>query len=129
MANAGNLYESPKAALDDQPQFNTQIQDLLKGQKWIIYCILLQFPVGVCMVAVHQGFGILSMVISIAAIFGITRLARGLGYSTGLRVLLIILMLVPIPLISLIVLLSLNSKATKQLKNAGYRIGLLGAKT
>jgi len=57
---------------------------------------------------------------------GMFRLAGGLGYSTAVKILLVVLLLVP--LVGLITLLVLNSRATKALQAAGYKVGLLGAR-
>ena len=56
---------------------------------------------------------------------GILRISSGLGYGTGTKVILVILMFVP--LVGLITLLVLNAKATNRLREAGYKVGLLGA--
>jgi hypothetical protein len=48
-----------------------------------------------------------------------------MGYAVGWRVLLAVLMV--IPLIGLITLVILNSRATKALRAGGYKVGLLGA--
>jgi hypothetical protein len=56
---------------------------------------------------------------------GFFMLASGLGYSVLLIILLAILML--IPLINVITLLVLNSRATAVLRAGGYKVGLLGA--
>jgi hypothetical protein len=76
-------------------------------------------PYGTCKICRALGFLYL-------AIVGLYRLASGLGYSTGVKVLLFVLMIVP--LVSLVTLFYLNSKATPLLRRAGYKVGLLGAR-
>jgi hypothetical protein len=53
------------------------------------------------------------------------KLARSLDLHLGIIVLCTLLMV--IPLVSMLTLLILNQKATKILKNAGIRVGLMGA--
>jgi hypothetical protein len=52
-------------------------------------------------------------------------MATGMGMSLTRKILLVLLMFVP--LVSLIVLLILNSRATSALRAAGYRVGFFGA--
>ncbi len=54
------------------------------------------------------------------------QLSAALGDGSTKRVLLVIGMI--IPLVSLIILLVVNQKATKLLKSQGIRVGLMGAK-
>lgn len=69
--------------------------------------------------------GIAMIAVSITASVFIFMLALTL-YNTGTGVVLGLLTL--IPLIGLIVLLVINSKATSLLQRNGYKVGLLGAK-
>ena len=68
--------------------------------------------------------GVLFLSIGIFSIVATIRLANAL-HGTGVAVVCAILMF--IPCISLITLLVLNSQATKRAKDAGYKVGLLGA--
>jgi hypothetical protein len=101
------------------------IEKVASGQKLIIYAILVNFLT----IGLQAAFGDIASLVGIVAIVmslvGMFRLTSGLGYSTGAKVGLVILLLVP--LVSLIALLVLNSRATKALRGAGYKIGLLGA--
>lgn len=103
-----------------------RIENLESGQKLIIYAILITF-LSVGIQAAYGDIGgliiIPAMVISIVGMF---RLASGLGYSVCAKIGLAILLV--IPLISLITMLVLNSHATKALRGAGYKVGLLGAR-
>lgn len=56
---------------------------------------------------------------------GIFRLGTGLGLHPVVGVFLILAMFVP--LLNLIILLVLNARATRTLREAGYKVGLLGA--
>jgi hypothetical protein len=100
------------------------LQQLASGQKLVIYSIILNF---VTYAARHSG-GLalaLSLVALVMAIMGILRLCNGFGYGTGTKVLLVIGCF--LPLINLVILVALSVKATGQLREAGYKVGLLGA--
>jgi len=102
------------------------IEKVAYGQKLIIYAILVQFLT----VGLQAAFGDIAGLVGIIAIamslVGILHLASGLGYSISAKIVLVILILVP--LVGLITLLVLNSRATKVLRAAGYKVGLLGAR-
>ncbi|GLQ47946.1 hypothetical protein GCM10007862_29970 [Dyella lipolytica] len=121
-----NPYDAPKSDVDNDQFDYADLDQAASGQKLIIYSILLNFVA----IAGQHAFGVLLMsLVSIAAlvmaIIGILRLSSGLGYSTGSKVLLIIGCF--IPLINLIIMLVLSMKATSRLREAGYKVGLLGA--
>jgi len=102
------------------------ITKVASGQKLIIYAILVNFlTVGLCALIGDIG-GLLGIVVIVMSLVGMFRLASGLGYSTGKKIMFVILLLVP--LIGLITLLVLNSRATKVLREGGYKVGLLGAR-
>ena len=103
---------------------DSQIEDVRVGQKLIIYAILLNVTVAIA-AAYYPLLGVVQIVTLIVTILGLLRLFRGLGTAIWARVILIILMFVP--LVNLVVLLMLNSRATKALREAGYKVGLMGA--
>ncbi len=110
-----------QAATTAQP-----IENVASGQKLIIYAILVNFLTFGLQAAFGDIAGLVGIVAIIMSLVGMFRLASGLGYSTGAKIGLIILLLVP--LVGLITLLVLNSRATKALQGAGYKVGLLGAR-
>lgn len=100
------------------------------GQRLIIHAILLNILAGILGAAVGGEVvaalvGLVAIVALVVGLVGLVRLASGLGYSISWRVFLIVLML--IPLINIITLLVLNSRATKALRAGGYKVGLGGA--
>jgi len=102
------------------------LQDVASAQKLVIYAFALILLFNLLM---RSGSPLVLVPALAAAVFGVIsvyRLASALGYSTGLRVLFVVLMFVP--LASLIVLLMLIDRATKALRAAGYKVGLLGAR-
>ena len=112
---------------NEQPASAAQpIEKVASGQKLIIYAILVQFLTIGLQAAFGDIAGLVAIVAVIMSLVGMFRLASGLGSSTGVKILLVILLLVP--LVGLMTLLVLNSRATKALRNAGYKVGLLGAR-
>ena len=103
-----------------------RIEKIASGQKLIIYAILVNFLTFALMAVFGDLAGVVGIVAIVMSFVGMFRLAGGLGYSTAAKILLVILLLVP--LIGLITLLVLNSRATKALREAGYTVGLLGAR-
>lgn len=102
------------------------IEDVKDGQKMILYSIAI-YIFGLLLSAVLPEFiiGIGLIGAMVLGVVGFFRLTKGLGYSTGKKILLFILLL--IPLVSLITLVLLSGKATEKLRAAGYKVGLLGA--
>lgn len=123
--NTSNPYEAPKADVAMPVADEPQTEQVASAQKLIIYAILAYFAAAVVRVLL----GPVGLLVGVAALLmglvGAYRLCTGLGYPMAIRVLLMLLMCVP--LVSLIVLLVLNGKATRRLRDAGYRVGLLGA--
>jgi hypothetical protein len=117
------------------PNINSDsVEKVRIGQRWILFAILLNIAlVGLAFIPKNDAliavFGVLSIVLIIASLIlsllGVLRLSAGLGYRLPARILIVILMFVP--LVSLLVLLMLNSKATAVLRAAGYKVGVLGA--
>jgi hypothetical protein len=66
--------------------------------------------------------GIVALVLSLVGVF---LLGSGMGHSLGMNILSAVLMLVP--MINIVTMLVLNFLATKALRTAGYKVGLLGA--
>lgn len=123
--NTYNPYEAPKAAMASPVASDAGIEQVASAQKLIIFSILAYFAGA----AAQTFLGPIGLLLVLGAVLmgliGTFRLCSGLGYSMAVRVILIVLMFVP--LVSLIVLLVLNARATARLRAAGYRVGLLGA--
>ncbi|RUL74555.1 hypothetical protein [Dyella choica] len=123
--SSDNPYQAPRSEVEDRPPSDSaDLQQIASGQKLIIYSIILNFLT----MAARSSSGlvlVLSLVAAIMAIVGIVRLCGGFGHSTGTKVLLVIGCLVP--LVNLVILVVLSVKATSRLREAGYKVGLLGA--
>jgi hypothetical protein len=123
--NTQNPYAAPAAELEPPRIAEPGIDRVASAQKLVIYSILTYFAA----MAIRALLGPVGLVVLLAAVVmglvGSFRLCSSLGYSTLVKVILMVLLLVP--LVSLLVLLILNRKATSRLRAAGYRVGLLGA--
>jgi hypothetical protein len=118
-----NPYQSPQSRV---AATDIHIEDIAAGQKLVIYAILTYFVAAAARVAVGP-FAIVVFLAAVGlAIAGILKLGTGLGFSTLVKVLCVGVMF--IPLIGLIMLVVVNSKATGRLRAAGYSVGLLGAR-
>ena len=121
-----NPYQSPRAALQDREKPSSSLGDVASGQKLVIYAILLYFLAAALRTAVGS-IALLAMLVCLGMSWtGIYRIARGLDYPMWGRIVLLVLMLVP--LVGLLVLVMLSSRATSRLRQAGYAVGLLGAR-
>ena len=121
-----NPYEAPKAQVGDSLRDDPGIEEVASGQKLVIYAILVYLAIILVRGGAGPVAGLLAIVSLVLSLMGILRISNGLGYGTGTKVLLVILMFVP--LVGLITLLVLNAKATSRLREAGYQVGLLGAR-
>ena len=109
----------------EETQDQAPTEELAKGQKLVIYAILLYFAL-VLLQNVIPFAALFLVVCLVMSIIGVFKMCNGLEYGVGLNVLFVVLMF--IPLVNIISLLVLNSKATKRLKDAGYEVGFLGVK-
>jgi hypothetical protein len=121
-----NPYQSPGAIVDVQEKPSASLGDVVSGQKLVIYAILLYFLAA----ALRTAVGPIALLLVFACLAmswaGIYKIARGLDYPVWWRIVLLVLMLVP--LVGLLVLVMLSSKATSRLRKAGYSVGLMGAR-
>ena len=121
-----NPYQSPNAVVDVREQRSSSLGDLASGQKLVIYAILLYFLAAALRTAVGPVALLALLACLVMSWIGIYKIARGLDYPVWWRIVLLVLMLVP--LVGLLVLVMLSSKATSRLRKAGYSVGLLGAR-
>jgi hypothetical protein len=125
--SVNNPYDAPKSTVEDVAQHSQALDQVASGQKLIIYSILLSFA----SMAANTAFPpavvfALVLITAVMSIVGAVRLCNGMGFSTLSKVLVIVGLLLPI--VSLFVLVTLSIRATSRLKEAGYKVGLLGAK-
>ena len=100
-----------------------------RGQKILIYCILLNFLLGAIERTqkipdlVMMGLYILTAAWSL---LGVVRICSGLQKSQGQKILFMVMTF--FPLINLVALVHLSMKATRMLRDAGWSVGLFGAR-
>jgi len=123
--NQANPYEAPKAQVATQPFNDASIDKIARGQRLVVYAFILYFVAMALQSTLGLITGLVALAALVMALIGVFCLSSGMGHASGLKILWIVLMFVP--LINLITLLRLNSSATKALRAAGYRVGLLGA--
>lgn len=113
-------------AEDGREKRTPLLDDVASGQKIAVYAILL-YIVGA---GVREVAGPAALLVFLACLvmawIGIYRIARGLGYAIWWRIVLMALML--LPLVGLLVLALLSSRATARLRKAGFSVGLVGAR-
>lgn len=121
-----NPYRSPQASVVAREKGSDSLDDVVGGQKLVIYAMLMYIGTAV----LRGGLAPLAMLLGLACLvmswIGIYRIGRGLGYPLWWRIVLLLLML--IPLVGLLVLAALSGRATSRLRKAGYSVGLMGAR-
>ncbi len=125
-----NPYAAPKAKVSDAPlagaMDDERLQRVASGQRLMIMSIVVSFlsiPLQQVLGQIALAVGLVS---SIVAILGAVKLASGLGHAVFARVLWGIAMI--IPLVNLICMLVLSSKATRVLRAGGWTVGFFGAR-
>lgn len=139
-----NPYRPPQAQVRDIPDSQADIETIARlgsGQKLAIYAICTYIGtvlVRILLTALLRSSledddlvliglfaGAAFLVAFVLSLVGQWRMADGLGVSTGLRVLMVILLFIPI--VNIVILLILSSRTTRALRQAGYRVGFFGA--
>jgi len=102
-----------------------RLNRVASGQRLVIFALLASIAAVGLQAFIGDIAVVATLAASILAIVGVVRLAGGLGSSGVARFLYAVLMLVP--LVNLILMVILSSRATKALREGGYRVGFLGA--
>lgn len=103
-------------------------EQVCSGQRFAVWAILLNL-ITVPLLLVPEAALIRASLILVAvvlAVFGIVRMSRGLNISLTLIVLMAMGLF--IPFLNLVILLVINARATRFLRDHGYVVGMLGAK-
>jgi hypothetical protein len=129
MANQ-NPYTPPSAPVADVmekgPDSIESLNRIARGQRQVMFALLAQIAASVVAGAAPQ-IGLLLLIGAlIYSIVALVRLASALGVSVSSMVLLCIGFL--IPLVSLLVLAVMSSRASRRLRAGGFRVGFMGAK-
>ncbi len=120
-----NPYEAPDAAGETNAVANINAPDVASGQKLVVYACMVYLAAGGLQPSVGPAASLLALPALVMALIGVFQVVTGLSWSPLAKAFTLVLMFVP--LINLITLLVVNSKATSALRNAGYRVGFLGA--
>jgi hypothetical protein len=101
-----------------------------RGQKIVIYSILLNFVVG----AMDRSHAVPAWLVqalflgtAVLALRGVIRICSGLSKSQNYKLLMMVLTF--FPLVNLVSLVYLNVRVSRSLRAAGYEVGLLGVKS
>lgn len=123
MINPNNPYQAPPSLTEDIPQQHNY-RHIAQAHQWIIGAVLL-FILSVLMTQIiwKMLLGLLALFLSLA---GATRLVDIFVHTTLLKAILIFGLFIPI--FNILILLFLSHKTTKILRQAGYAVGLLGAR-
>jgi hypothetical protein len=121
-----NPFQAPHVEIQQHSShIDGNVGKVASGQKMFIYGILSYFCAIFLQFIIGPIAAVLLLVMLVLGIIGIIRLSGGLGYGVLSVILISVSMIVPV--VGLIVLLIVNSKATKYLRENGYKVGLLGA--
>ena len=113
----------------DELDTGVQVWQVARGQKILIYCILLNFLFSALeRTRTFPELVILGLYVLTAAwsLLGVARICSGLQRSQGQKILFMVLTF--FPLINLVALVYLSMQATRQLREAGWSVGLFGAR-
>lgn len=129
MLDNQNLYQPPSAKLETASgEDMTKILVIARRQKALLMGFLAYILVAGLSSSASPGLQplipMVMLLIALAIVILISRLTLCL-YSLPVAIMIIILSF--IPLINLLILLMVNSRANKTIKNAGFRVGLIGA--
>jgi len=126
---ATNPYAPPAStkAPAEPVEDDADLESLALGQKLVIYTIIANLAWAAIRTSMPPLLaGLLALAITIVALVGVWKISTALGSNIVMKILAILSMFVP--LANLIVLVLLSVRATKRLKEAGYTVGLLGAR-
>ncbi len=126
-SNVGLNFSMRRDAELDEEELQESLWLASKGQKMVLYSILLNLLLG----AVEKSNVLPSMLIwgLIACVFvylllGVARMCTGLDMVQGQRILFLVLLFSP--LINVMIIVYLSVKTTGALREGGWKVGLLG---
>lgn len=121
--------DGPDDLGDAGAEYYERLDLAASGQRLSIIAILLTFGLrGVVMShAASAGVGyLLAIAIGLLSLVGIVRMCSGLGHGQGRKILCMVMAFVPVA--NIVTLVVLSVQATRLLRKAGWRVGLLGAR-
>lgn len=114
--------------MDPTAEEIVQTEQVRSGQRMAVGAIMLNL-ITVPLLAFPEGAFVrapLVIVAIILAVLGIVRMSRGLGIN--LVVIVLMAMGMVVPMVNLVILLIINARATRFLRERGFEVGMLGAK-
>ena len=123
MAGEINPYQAPRARIAAPADDGVDLQQVMSGQKLVLFSILMLFAAMLLPIVRAPGFP-LGLVAIALSIWSSVRVAGGLGLSLLMKIVLVLVMFVP--LVNLVTLMILNLRASRVLRDAGCRISPLG---
>lgn len=121
-----NPYNAPESNIRVKPDDDEEVQKVISGQKLILYAILLNIGANILAARIPLIGVVAFLVAAVMAVTGLAKVCTGLRYHIAAIVFFCLMMFVP--LLNLVVLLMINHKATARIREAGYEVGLMGAK-
>jgi len=112
---------------NDQRAETERTEQVCSGLRIAVWAILLNL-VSVVLLVVPDGAMIRAVTVLLAivlAVWGTVRMARGMKFD--LIVIVLLAMVMVLPMLNLVILLIVNARAARFLREHGYRVGLLGA--
>jgi hypothetical protein len=121
-----NPYSPPKADVADVDSAavvdHVRLDRVASGQRLLVISVLISF-LGFLPLGLFNAIFVIAA--AIVGIVGAVRTSGGLGSHWVMRVVYSLMMI--LPLFNLLAMARLSAKATKVLRAAGYKVGLLGA--
>ena len=123
-----NPYEAPLANIENRPTIpiTAGLEKTAKGQKLVVYAVLIYFIAAFSRIYIGPFAFLLLFASLIMSLIGLYMVLAERQSHIAVKILLFILLF--IPLVNIFVLLRINAQATKTLREAGYKVGLMGAK-
>jgi hypothetical protein len=127
-AGDATLDEQPDDTGDDEADLEDRLWLAARGQKMAIHSIILNFVLR----SVEKSQVLpdllpwLFFAVTVYALVGVVKICSGLGKSQNQKILFMVLSFVP--LVNLVVLIYLSIKTTRLLRDAGWEVGLMGAR-
>ncbi len=107
---------------------DTRAERVCSGQKLAIWAILLNL-ISIPLLLVPEGQLLrvpMVLVAIVLAVLGIVRMSRAMGIN--LMIIVLMAMAMVIPMVSLVILLIVNARASRFLRDHGYTVGMFGAR-
>jgi len=117
-------------AEQEERELDERLSLAAKGQKIVIYSIIMNFVLraaGQTHAIPDFAILVLSLCVGVYSLLGVVKICSGLNRSQNQKILFMVLSF--FPLLNIIILVYLSVKTTRMLREAGWSVGLLGART